>query len=342
MASPVHAVGAHVGICLIATGGTIASLTDPETGAVRPVVGAEELLAGVPGLARFGPVHVEEVDRVSGWNVTPPTMLEVARRAKVALADASVAGVVVTHGTDTVEETAFLCDLTVASEKPVAFAAAMRSGDEVAADGPRNLLGAAAVAHHPDARDLGAVLVVNDELHAARWVRKRDSFRTSAFTSPGRGPIGFVTPSAVRLRWPPGRRHLMDCPEALDRAVPVLKTYTGMEEQLVDAILEATRAAGLVVEGTGLGNVPATAVPGIEHALTRGVPVVVATRVATGGTAPVYGGPGGGDTLRDLGVLSAGTLSADKARLMLMLMLANGLEGAGLRREFETAVVALG
>jgi L-asparaginase len=283
---------------VIATGGTIASLADPETGAVRPAVGASELVASVPGLEAFDPV-VEEVDRVNGWNMTPATMLEVARRAAAAREEA----IVVTHGTDTVEETAFLCDVTV--ERPLAFAAAMRAGDELGADGPRNLLRAAEVA--PTAP--GTVLVMNDEVHPARWVRKAHTRSPAAFVSPGRGPL---------------RRWTVAPPAALDRPVPVLQTYTGMEKGLIGALLDATGAAGLVLEGTGLGNVPGSAEPGIRAALERGLPVVVATRVASGGTGAVYGGPGGGVTLREAGVIPAGTLTAAKARLLLMLLLARG------------------
>ena len=115
---------------LIATGGTIGSLRDPASGSVRPAVAAEEPVRGTPGLEAFGRIRVEELDRVSGWNITPETMLAIARSAQDALADPEVAGAVVTHGTDTVEETAFLCDVAIDSEKPVVFAAAMRSGDE--------------------------------------------------------------------------------------------------------------------------------------------------------------------------------------------------------------------
>jgi L-asparaginase len=298
---------------VIATGGTIASLADPETGAVRPAVDASELVASVPGLADFEPV-VEEVDRVNGWNVTPATMLEVARRA----AAAGEAAVVVTHGTDTVEETAFLCDVTV--ERPVAFAAAMRAGDELGADGPRNLLRAARVA--PDAP--GTVLVMNDEVHPARWVRKLHTRSPAAFASPGRGPL---------------RRWTVAPPAALDRPVPVLQTYTGMPEGLISSVLEATGAAGLVLEGTGLGNVPGSAEPGVRAALDRGLPVVVATRVPAGGTGAVYGGPGGGVTLRDVGVIGAGTLTGGKARLLLMLLLARGDDP---RAGFEDALATLG
>jgi L-asparaginase len=310
---------------VIATGGTIASLADPDTGAVRPAVSAQDLVASVPGL---GEVAVEEVAHVNGWNVTPATMLEVARRA-------AGGGAVVTHGTDTVEETAFLCDLTV--EADVVFAAAMRSGGEVAADGPRNLLCAAEVARA--APGMGTMLVLNDEIHAARWARKQDSSRVSAFVSPGHGPIGTVVPGSVRLAMRPPRRFLVPLPDALDRPVPVIQTYTGIEEGLIEAVLDATGAAGLVLEGTGLGNVPGTAEPGIRAAVARGLPVVVATRVPTGGTGAVYGGPGGGVTLRELGVIAAGPLPAAKARLLLMLLLATGDD---VRTRFEQAVDVLG
>jgi L-asparaginase len=313
-----------VTVRVIATGGTIASLADPETGAVRPAVSAGDLIKTVPGL---GPVQVEEVARVNGWNVTPATMLDVARRA-------AGGGVVVTHGTDTVEETAFLCDVTVESD--VVFAAAMRSGGEIAADGPRNLLCATQVAE--TAPRLGTMLVLNDEIHAARWVRKQDSSRVSAIVSPGHGPIGIAVPGSVRLSLPPPRRFLVPLPDALP-PVPVVQTYTGIEEDVIETVLRATGAAGLVLEGTGLGNVPGSCERGIAAALERGLPVVVATRVPTGGTGAVYGGPGGGVTLRDLGVLAAGSLSAAKARLLLMLLLA---EGADVRARFEEAVAVLG
>jgi L-asparaginase len=316
-----------VSLRVIATGGTIASLADPETGAVRPAVSAADLVATVPGLVD---VEVEEVAHVSGWNVTPVTMLEVARRA--ALAGGPV---VVTHGTDTVEETAFVCDISV--EGDVAFAAAMRSGGEVGADGPRNLLCAAEVARA--GLGLGTVLVLNDEIHAARWARKQDSSRVSAFVSPGRGPVGTVVPGTVRVTVPRPQRLLVPLPEALDRPVPIVQTYTGLEEHLIETVLDATGAAGLVLEGTGLGNVPGTAERGIRAALERGLPVVVATRVPTGGTRDVYGGPGGGVTLRDLGVIAAGGLSSAKARLLLMLLLAG--DTADVRGRFEDAVDVL-
>ena len=147
-------------------------------------------------------------------------MLEVARRA------AAGAAAVVTHGTDTIEETAFFCDLRSRATS-VVFAGAMRNGSEVSADGPRNLLCASQVAQA--ALGLGTVLVLNDEIHAARWARKQDSSRVSAFTSPGHGPVGFVVPGSVRITMPPPKRLLLPLPDALP-PVAVVQTYTGMEE----------------------------------------------------------------------------------------------------------------
>ena len=285
---------------------------------------------------------IDEVADVNSWNMTPATMLEVSARAEAALAEDGVDGAVVAHGTDTIEETAFLCDLTIRSEKPVCFAGAMRSPSEVGADGPRNLLAAVTVASDPGARGLGTVLALGDELHAARWVRKQDTFRPLAFSSPDRGPIAFVTPSSLRIRTRPAARFTCARPPALDRPVPVIQTYTGMEDHLIAAVLDATGAAGLVLEGTGAGNAPHAVERGVRAAVERGLPVVVATRVPGGGTIPGYGGPGGGATLRRLGAVLAGGLTAAKARLLLMLLLANGAGHDEVLGQFQDAVEALG
>src|SRR6202011_5052559 len=133
---------------------------------------------------------------------------------------------------------------------------------------------------------VGSVLVLDDEVHAARWVRKQESLRVSAFVSPGRGPIGRVTPAGARVLLVPSDGVHVAPPAALNRTVAVLQTYTGMEEGVVDAVLDVSGAGGLVLEGTGTGNVPGSAVAGVERALSRGVAVVIATRTLTGGTAP--------------------------------------------------------
>jgi L-asparaginase len=327
-----------VSVLLLTTGGTIASLPDPETGAKRPVVSGEELVAGVPGLDRVAELRVEEVAAQSSWNLTPADMLAVARRAAEALAEQSVDGVVVTHGTDTLEETAFLTDLTLRVGGPVVVVGAMRSPDELSADGPRNLLNAVRVAAAPEARGTGAVVAMGDEIHAARWVRKLDTGLLTGFRSPGRGPIGRVTPTSLELPWLPPRAYTIEPPGELSQAVPLVSAYPGMEDGVIQAAIDATGAAGLVVEGTGSGNVPGSAVKGIREAIDGGLPVVVATRVPGGATGSGYGSPGGGAALREIGVVAAGPLSAGKARLLLMALLAGGLSGEAAAREVEVAV----
>jgi L-asparaginase len=326
-----------VSVRILTTGGTIASLPHPETGAKRPAVSGEELVASVPGLADVADVQVEEVASHSSWNLTPADMLAVARRAGELLAEPDVDGVVVTHGTDTLEETAFLTDLTLRSDGPVAVVGAMRSPDEPSADGPRNLLNAVLVASAPEARGAGAVVAMHDEIHAARWARKLDSGLGSAFRSPGRGAIGRVTPESVELPWVPPRGFTIDPPEEFSHEVALVSTYPGMDGAAIEAMVEATGAAGLVVEGTGSGNVPGSAVDGVRSALESGLPVVLATRVPGGATRSGYGSPGGGAAVRELGAVGAGPLSAGKARLLLMVLLASGLAGDAAARELEGA-----
>ena len=325
-------------VLVLTTGGTIASLPDPETGAKRPAVSGEEFVAGVQGLAEVADVEVEELAALSSWNLTPDHMLAVARRAGEALAQPQVDGVVVTHGTDTLEETAFLTDLTLRAERPAVFVGAMRSPEELSADGPRNLLNAVRLASAPEARGAGALVAMSDEVHAARWVRKLDSGLVSAFRSPRRGPLGRVTPRSVELSLLPPRGFTVDPPAELSRHVALVTAYPGMDGAVIEAVLEATgAAAGLVVEGSGSGNVPGSAVGGLRSALERGVPVVVATRVPGGSTPSSYGSPGGGAELRGLGAVGAGPLSAGKARLLLMVLLAQGLVGEAVAREYEAA-----
>lgn len=328
-----------MGALIIATGGTIASLPDPESGAVRPALSGEELVSGIPELSRFGPVEVVELERVNGWNMTPGLMLDVVHELQARLADAAT-GAVVTHGTDTVEETAFLCELLVGVEMPVVFAAAMRSGAEVAADGPRNLLNAVKVAASRESSGWGSLVTMNDELHSARWCRKLDSYRPSAFSSPDHGPVGAVTPDRLRIS-PPPARVLLDTPDALRVEVPVVKTYTGMGEDLIEVVLDRTGAGGVVLEGSGAGNVPGSALSGIRAAIRGGVPVAIATGVPAGGMVPIYGGPGGGMTLREEGVLSAGGLPAGKARLLLMVCLSVTDSVDEARRLFASSVDVL-
>lgn len=323
---------------LLATGGTIASRLDPDTGAVVPAVSPADLVAAVPGIEELGPIEVEEIDRVNGWNVTPEVMQRVAERARVALEDDGVDGVVVTHGTDTTEETLYLVELLAGDATRhggIVFACAMRSAGEVGADGPRNLLGAVTTAVDPQARDRGALLCVNDELHCARWATKTDTTNVSTFRSPPAGPVGRIVAGQPRFDLPSPQRPPRGA--AIDPHVALVKAYTGMDDALVRWLVDDQQVHGLVVEGTGAGNLPGPLVPGIAHALDRGIPVVVASRCWTGKPQPIYGGPGGGVTLAEMGVIRSNGLNGPKARLALMVALGRTTDREALAAWFADA-----
>jgi L-asparaginase len=224
---------------LLATGGTIASRVDT-TGAAVPAASAEDLIAATPGLDKHGPFEVEEIDRVNGWNVTPQTMLRVAQRARAALVDDGVDGVLVTHGTDTIEETLYLTELLAGDTTaagPIVFACAMRNASEIGADGPRNLLNAALIARSASARGRGALLSVNDEIHAARWATKTDTLDVATFRSPEGGPVGAVEGGNVRFRLSSPPRPT--CGDGIEPNVALVKVFTGMDAAPLRWFLDA-------------------------------------------------------------------------------------------------------
>jgi L-asparaginase len=316
---------------IVTTGGTIASRLDPETGAVVPAVRAEELLAQVPALRDAADVRFEEFGLTSSWNVTPMDVARWAKRIREILADGSVAGVVVTHGTDTLEETAFALDLLWDGPAPIVLTGAMRNSSETGPDGPRNLLGAVRVAADPLARGLGVLAVLHDEVHAARVVTKSHTTALDAFSSPRLGPVATIDAS-VWWRWRPSRvTHLPQCEPA--PGVHLVKMAAGMEPLLLRAALE-TGARGVVIEGSGAGNVHGSWEEPLRALIERGVPVVLTSRTGAGRVVPAYGGPGGGRQLVALGVIPAGDLSGPKARVALMFALGAGLDGAGIRELF--------
>lgn len=319
------------------TGGTIASRRDPATGAVAAAVSGEELLTRIPGIDDLAAVEVEAIANVNGWNMTPDVMLDVAKRVNHTLRSTAVDGVVITHGTDTVEETAFLLDLLVDSATPVVFAVALRHLDELGTDGPRNLRDAMLVAADPASRDRGTMLVANQTIHAARHVTKIHTANVNAFGSPGFGPAGVLTGNAVRFIHPPAPRWTLPTAE-IDRRVLLVKAYAGQDAAVLNWAIESG-FRGVVIEGTGSGNVPAAMVPGIEAMLAAGLPVVLCSRVGDGPLATSYGGGaaarGGGYDLAQLGVIPADGLPGQKARVLLMATLGQSPALQSVRKVFS-------
>jgi L-asparaginase len=307
-----------VSVLLLATGGTIASKRQPDGGVAVALTGAQ-LLETVSAVYTSD-VEVVDVSHGPSWNLEIVTMASIAQLAREAILSGRASGVVVTHGTDTVEETLWLTDLLAADATelgPIVFTAAMRNAGEDGADGPANLRDALALAHSKEGIGRGALLCVNSEIHEARWVTKTDSQNVDTFKSFGNRPF----------RRPPTNG-------TVEPNVVVIRSYGGIDGAIVDWHL-AHGASGIVIEGTGAGNVSGSLLPGIERAIGEGVPVVIATRCLTGKVAPIYGGAGGGHTLAAMGAIGAADLNAAKARVALAVALGLDANVDAVRAWFE-------
>jgi L-asparaginase len=319
---------------ILFTGGTISMRIDPATGASGPSLSGQEIVSRVQGLRREAKLTLEDYARLPGPHVTPNWMWRLRGRVKALLEDPQVDAVVLTHGTDTLEETAFLLDLTLDSPKPVVFCGAMRTVSEPGWDGPANLMAAVRAAVHPEAGGRGVLVTVGEEVHAAAEARKWHTQSLSAFRS-SRGPLGIVDRGQVRFHRPPYHAPALRA-RRLVAEVDLHTMATGVDDTLVRASL-AAGALGLVLEGTGCGNVPPSVLPGIRAALAARVPVVVVSRCGEGPVAPAYGYEGGGHMLQAMGpgLILGGDLPGPKARIKLMVALGASHEPADVRRAFE-------
>ncbi|GAB4072888.1 asparaginase [Ancylobacter sonchi] len=327
----------------LSLGGTI-TMTASAAGGIAPTLGAADLVAAVPALAEIAEIEARSPFRVGSSSLTLGNIAAVAAEIRAAFAD-GFDGALVIQGTDTIEETAFALDLMVRDDRPVVVIGAMRGPQQPGADGPANLLAGAIVAASPAARGLGTLVVLNDEIHAARYVRKGHSALTSAFVSDNGGPLGLVAEGQARLfsrvtplTLPPTLPDLMPASAAgADIELPpvaLVKIGMGDDGRLLPA-LAGLGYRGAVIEGAGAGHVPGVMAEAVG-ALVRQMPVVLASRTLGG---PVfertYGYPGSEIDLIARGALPAGLLPALKARLMLVLALK-----AGCSREAIAEAVA--
>ncbi|WP_136591850.1 asparaginase [Salinigranum halophilum] len=307
---------AHVTV--LGTGGTIAS-TSKDTGATPELSGAD-LVEAVPDLESYATLSVEQVAQVPSFDMDFSTVARVGEAAERAV-DGGADGVVVTHGTDTMEESAYLLDSTLDVDAPVVFTGAQRRPDQVSPDGPSNLLTAVRAAVHDRLSGAGGVYIAfNEKLHAARDVTKTHTSALETFASPNTGPVASFHPGDVRFYREPGRRCVRVPVREPTARVEVVTTGVGVDAAAIDRAL-AAGVDGLVLEGTGLGNTTSALGDAVGRAVETGVPVVVTSRCGAGAVAPVYGTPGGGATLADHGALFGGDLPPQKARLTLALAL---------------------
>jgi L-asparaginase len=318
-------------IRVLSLGGTIA-MTPSAEGGVTPQLTADDLVAAVPGLDEVAQVEPEAFRQLPGAHLGLPDLLALAAHVDE-LATAGVDGVVVTQGTDTIEETAFALDLLVSAAIPVVVTGAMRGPTLPGADGAANLLAAVRIAASPSAHGLGTLVTLDDTVHAARFVRKTHTSRPSAFTSAPAGPIGWVSEDRVRLPLAPRRR--VQVPRFEGATLPRVGLLTVALDDPHRAAAHA-RDDGLVVEAMGAGHLPeATADAVVE--LAQRVPVLLASRAGAGEVfRATYGFPGAEIGLLARGVRPAGFLDGLKARLLLTFALAAGWDATRVDEAIET------
>ena len=294
---------------------------DPATGKLVPAVGGEELV-GMLRWPEAPPLELDEFARVPSFDVHGDLALALAERVAEQCARDDVAGVVVTHGTDTMEESVYTVDRLHGSGKAVVFTGAQRGADEPDTDGPRNLRTAIQVALAEESTDRGALVVFAGEVHGAREVRKVHTSALEAFGSPGYGPLGHVDGQRVTYRRRPDRTPPLPLPEGPLPQVDLIRLYAGSDDRFLRSSLESG-SRGIVLEATGRGNANERVLPGVEAAVAAGVPVVVCSRCLEGRVEPVYG-RGGGKDLAEAGASFAGDLAGPKTRVLLQLVLATG------------------
>ncbi|MDW8760205.1 asparaginase [Streptococcus suis] len=310
-------------ILALHTGGTISMQADQEgqvaSSQVNPMTQIDT------------PIEEIQVTSVDFLNVPSPHIrLEhmMALYQKIKVEQANYDGFVITHGTDTLEETAYFLDTMAIPEKPIVLTGAMRSSNELGSDGVYNYRTALRVAADEKSADKGILVVMNDEIHAAKYVTKTHTTNVSTFQTPTHGPLGLVTKREILYFKTAEPRVRFDL-TSISGTVPIIKAYADMDSVLLDS-LSHSAISGLVIEALGAGNLPPTILPAIQKLLNQNIPVVLVSRCFNGIAEPVYAYQGGGIQLEQDGILFVKELNAQKARLKLLIALNAGLKGQTL------------
>ena len=321
-------------IVLLFTGGTISMRHDPTAGGAVPTLRGKDIVALAPGIDKLAELEIDDWGAYPGPHMTIERMWSLRGRIAEHLARQEVEGVVVTHGTESLEESAYLTARSVESAKPVVFTGAMRTSSDLGWDGPGNLGAAVRVAACPDACDRGVMVVMADRVFTALDVTKAHTHMLDAFDSPGLGPLGVIDDGRVIFpRALPTAVPILS-PEALATPVDIVYAYAGADSRLLDASRKDGKA--IVIAAMGRGNVPPAMVDGIDRWIEEGKPVVISSRALRGRVGWTYGYPGGGRRLSDRGAILGGATRPQQARIDVMLALGAGLGLPALRELLES------
>ena len=322
-------------VLVLATGGTISGTADPRSaiGYNSGNVKGQELVRGVPGIEKLASISAEQISNVGSQDMNDKIWFQLARRIQEAFDRNEADGVVITHGTDTIEETAFFLQNVLRSNKPVVLVGSMRPGGSTSADGPNNLYEAVEVAASAQSRGRGVMVVMNDQIHGPRWITKTNTTAVQAFASPNAGAIGYVDPASVRFVTPvpQSTREALSLPAdgQLPR-VDIVYAHANMDGRQIDHAI-ADGAKGIVVAGEGDGDASKEALAALDRAVKKGIVVVRSTRVMSGF---VNRNVEVDDDKR--GFVVSLDLNPQKARLLTQLLVANGVtDSARVQQAFN-------
>lgn len=312
-------------VVIFTTGGTIASING------QPMIDGPVLVQAVPEILDYAEVEVIEFSKIGSSQMTPTHWLSLSKKVNEVLKDQGVTGIVITHGTDTMEETAFFLNLTVKSDKPVVMVGSMRSSNEISADGPANLLNAIRVATDKNAIGQGVLVVLNEHIAAARNVFKNHNRNVHTFQSPELGYLGLVDPDKVifyqKVLQPHTSQTIFDIQELADLPnVELVQDFTGFDPAILDYFF-SKKIDGLVVQTFAGGRASAGVRKGLQNAATSGIPVVMASGVPNGRII--------GDSPYDFPAIFSNDFRGNKARILLMLCLAEGMDMKEIKAAFE-------
>ena len=315
-------------ILVLHTGGTISMQADA-SGAV--VTSSDNPMNHVSNPLEGIQVHTLDFFNLPSPHIKPKHMLALYQKIKEEAANYD--GVVITHGTDTLEETAYFLDTMEVPHMPIVLTGAMRSSNELGSDGVYNYLSALRVASDDRAADKGVLVVMNDEIHAAKYVTKTHTTNVGTFQTPTHGPLGLIMKQEILYFKTAEPRVRFDL-DHIQGLVPIISAYAGMTDELID-MLDLEQLDGLIIQAFGAGNVPKETAEKLESLLQKGIPVALVSRCFNGIAEPVYAYQGGGVQLQKSGVFFVKELNAQKARLKLLIALNAGLTGQALKDYME-------
>lgn len=320
-------------VAVIFTGGTIAMKQDPNLKGAVPSLTGKDLLEIIPHRENVLEIETIEFGNYPSPHLTVELLEELREVVEKTLKRDEIKGVVITHGTDTLEETAYFLELTTNFDKPIVLTGAMKNSSEAGYDGPSNLIDSLTTASSEKSKKRGVLVVLNGEIHSAKDVTKTHTSSLDTFKSPETGPLGYVDSGNVYFYRNVEKRQYIPT-KKLEPRVSLLKVVFGMDDKLIRFLVE-NGERGIVIEGTGRGNVPPKVAEGIKYAISKGTVVVLVSRCPMGRVHPSYAYEGGGKHLESLGVIFGGNLSGQKARIKLMAALAYTSDYRKIREIFE-------